>query len=59
MADEADIYLILKASAFHIHRCPYQFQVAGLFFRFSTPNSDAILALTQAYFRPKSANFFS
>ena len=31
---------------------------AGLFFRFSTPNSDAILALTQADFRPNSADFF-
>ena len=28
-----------------------------LFFRFSTLNSDAILALTQADFRPNSANF--
>ena len=31
----------------------------GLFFRFSTPNSDAILALTQADFRPNSADFFA
>ena len=31
---------------------------SGLFFRFSTPNSDAILALTQADFRPNSADFF-
>ena len=32
---------------------------AGLFFRFSTPNSDAILALTQADFRPNSADFLA
>ena len=34
-------------------------QHAGLFFRFLTPNSEAILALTQANLRPNSAFFFA